>query len=567
MTIVAEDVLVRLKADFDGFEKRMKEAPLVADRGFAKIIGSSQRMEDTLRKNSDGAGLAIKGLAGSIAGYFTGRELVGLLDSFTRLQNNLRVAGLEGNAMKATQDRLMQSAQKYGVSIEGLSNLYGQLTQASKELGASQEQIFKLSDAVSASLKVTGLSSQEAGGALLQLTQALRGGKVQAEEYNSLLDGLYPLLEAAANGSSRFGGSVARLTALVKDGKVTSAEFFSSILAGSAVLEGKASKAALTLSSGYTTLTNALTIYFGEADKANGVSAALGEAMSKVADNLDTLIPAIALIATAMGVNFTISAINAANATAALSGGLTALQRLPVIAVITAIGAAFAYVATESARTEARMNALQSSFDTLAKKVDGAVTRAILAGQNISTVGNAATIAAGKVDKLGQAFQSAAGQAATLAAQAKIATLAMIGTERAKVNNELSRLQEAQRTSGTVGNTFGIAFAPIDYLSGERNRRAEREKRRQEQIDSLVRRRNTLNTLERQAVQVDPKYFVEPANKPSAAPTDPDKKKGGSKGSKGPTADEIQQQYSDQLRQIVARDLQARIRARASCHP
>lgn len=561
MTVVAEDVLVRIRADMSDLKQKMGDSAQVSDRALNKIIGSSAKMERAIRSNSQHAGASIKALAASIGGYFTGRELVGLLDGFTRLQNNLRVAGVQGDAMKAVQDRLFASAQKYGVEIEGLSNLFGQLTQASKELGASQQQIFGITDAVSASLKITGMSSEEASGALLQLTQALRGGKVQAEEYNSLLDGLYPLLEAAANGSSRFGGSVARLTTLVKDGKVSSKEFFDAILSGSEMLEGKAANATLTLSAGYTTLTNALTIYFGEADKANGVSAALGEALGKVADNLDSLIPAIALIATAMGVSYTISAINAANATAALSGGLSVLQRLPVVAAITAIAAAIAYVGTESARTEARLANLNSNFDSLSKKVEGATSRAIAAGQNINIVGNASVTAAGQVDKLGRAFQSAAGQAATLAAQAKIATLAMIGTERAKTRAELGRMEQAQRTSETVGNTFG--FLPIDYISGEKSRRAARQDRRKGQIDELRQRLSKLDQLENQAVQVDPASFIDP-NKPTPPAKSATPKSAGNKGASGPSADEISRQYSQDLRGIVARDLQSRLAVAAS---
>lgn len=559
MAVTAEEVVVKLRADLADYDRKITSSTRMTEAAFQRIEKSSDAMAAHLRANSAAMSNSIKGFAGSLATYFTGRELTGLLDSFTRLQNNLRVAGVEGDALKQVQDRLFQSAQRYGVGIEGLSSLFSTLTQASKELGASQEQVFGLTDAVSASLKITGLSAEQAEGALLQLGQALRGGKIQAEEYNSLLDGLYPLLEAAANGSSRFGGSVAKLTAQVKDGKVSSQEFFNAILAGSDVLENKAAKASLTLSAGFTTLNNALTVYFGEADKANGVSAAIGDALGKVANNLDSLIPAIAIVATALGVNFVVSAVNAANATAALSGGLTVLQRLPVVAAITAIAAAIAYVGTESARTEVRLANLNSNFDALAKKVDGATSRAIAAGQNISIVGNASVTAAGKVDQLGRAFQSAAGQAATLAAQAKIATLAMIGTERTKTRNELARLEGQQQTSGIVGKTFGIAFAPIDYISGERSRRAARQQRRQGQIDQLRSRLGDLDRLENQAVQVDPRSFVEP-NKPSAAPVADGKAKK-PKAASGPTADEITEQYSRDLRQIVARDLQARLAA------
>ena len=185
----------------------------------------------------------------------------------------------------------------------------------------------------------------------MQLGQALRGGKVQAEEYNSLLDGLYPLLEAAANGSDRFKGSVAELTKLVKDGKVSSAEFFQAILNGSSILEDRAAKATLTLSAGMTTLTNALTVYFGEADKANGVSSALGEAFGMVATNLDTLIPAIAAVT--IGIVAAAGAAAAASLTAAAAAGtlnasLLAALGNPVLLAVGALAAGIAYLALRS---------------------------------------------------------------------------------------------------------------------------------------------------------------------------------------------------------------------------
>lgn len=366
-----DPVILELRADLDRYLGAVRRATRTVDQQLGAQEKRVKRLEQEMRRSADSIKGQFRSLAGALAGYFTGRELVGLLDSFTRLQNNLRVAGLEGDALKAVQDRLFESAQKYGVEIEGLSKLFSSLSQSSKELGANQAQLFALTDSVSAALKISGISAQEASGALLQLGQALRGGKLQAEEYNSLLDGLYPLLEAAATGSDRWGGSVAKLTADVKAGKVSSQEFFQAILGGADVLEGKAAKASLTLSSGITTLTNALTVYFGEADKANGVSAALGAALQVLADNLDVLIPAIATISTYLGVRYVVSAIAASGATAALiahlqiattsmaglalasrSAGASLIAALggPVGAAILAVGAAI-YIADKRIRS------------------------------------------------------------------------------------------------------------------------------------------------------------------------------------------------------------------------
>jgi tape measure domain-containing protein len=312
-----DPVILRLEADLKKYQADLNRAQGLTDQNLSVIEARTRKMEAEFRRASGAIGDQFKGLAASLGSYFTGRELLGLTDSFTRLQNNLRVAGIAGEDMKAVQDRLFESAQKYGVEIEGLSGLFSSLTQASKELGASQEQVFGIADAVSASLKITGSSAAEAGGALMQLQQVFRGSKVQAEEYNSLIDGLYPLLEAAAAGSDRWGGSVGKLTADVKASKVTSAEFFQAILAGSDMLEGKAANANLTLSAGVTTLTNALTVYIGEADKANGVSGALGEALGRVASNLDSLIPALATVAAIIGTRYVTGMVAAGAATVA----------------------------------------------------------------------------------------------------------------------------------------------------------------------------------------------------------------------------------------------------------
>lgn len=371
MALTADEVVVKLRADQAEYDRRINQSTRVTEIAFNKIDRSVAATEASIRKSSGAIGSTIKGLAGSIAGYFTGRELAGLLDSFTRLQNNLRVAGLEGDNLKAAQDRLFRSAQRYGVELEGLSSLFSTLTQASKELGASQEQVFGITDAVSAALKIQGVNAQEADGALLQLGQALRGGKIQAEEYNSLIDGLYPLLEAAANGSERFGGSVAKLTFAVKNGKVSSKEFFDAILRGADVLEAKAAKAALTMSAGLTTLNNALTVYFGEADKANGVSAALGEAIGALADNLDVVIPAVAVLATGLGVGLVTSMVTARIAAGALGASLLGAFGGPVGIAITAVVVGIGYAIAKAREGTAATGEYAKATEQLRRSQEG----------------------------------------------------------------------------------------------------------------------------------------------------------------------------------------------------
>lgn len=318
-----DPVILELRAEMNKARVEIKQYADQTERNFTRVERSTQRLEKQMLNSSTAIAGTFRTLAGTLGTLFTGRELVGLLDSFTRMQNSIRIAGNEGEQLKVTQDRLFATAQRYGVELEGLASLYSTTAQAAKGFGAAQEQVFKVTDATSAALKITGQTSQQAAGALLQLGQAFRSPKVQAEEFNSLIDGLYPLLEAAAKGSDRWRGNVNKLIADVKKGTVAGQEFFNAVAAGADILEKRAAKATLTLAAGMTTLTNALTVYFGEADKANGVSAALGYALNALADNIDTIIPALAAIIAILGVQYVAAAARAIAANVALTASTT----------------------------------------------------------------------------------------------------------------------------------------------------------------------------------------------------------------------------------------------------
>lgn len=530
-----DPVILQLRADMLAYQNQMRTT---TTRVIAQLDAQEQAvisLESQMRRSSGAIAGTLRGLAGSFASYLSVSKLTELSDGFTRLQNNLRIAGLEGDQMKAVQDRLFESAQKYGVEIEGLSNLYGQLTQASKELGASQSDIFGLTEAVSASLKITGISSQEAGGALLQLTQALRGGKIQAEEYNSLLDGLYPLLEAAAKGSDRFGGSVSKLTALVKDGKVSSQEFMQAILAGADVLEGKAANATLTLSAGYTTLNNALTVYFGEADKANGVSAALGETMGLLAENLDTLIPALTAIAIGLGVRYVAAATAAAIATGALSASMAAIVANPVALGLGALAAGMAYLVLRS---------------TEAAQATGAYAK-------VQAESKSATDGAQKaIDKLatahGKARQEAIKHAQQIREEIRLkladaqATLILAEAEASRARSK-ARQELNDAANASPGSAMQIGGGSVS-LDRARRASAQADANAKAAEQSVIALNKSLAKVNAQLAA--PEGAI-------AAVSDDEKKK--KKGRTGPDAAEITQRYTSELSRLRAEQIQAEL--------
>lgn len=388
-----DPVILAVKAEVDRYQADLKRATRTVDQQLGQQERRVKALESQFRSSSSAISTSIKGLAGTFAAGFTGRELVGLIDGFTRLQNSLRVAGLEGENLGQVQERLLGLSGQYGVSIEELARLFGQSSQAAAELGASQDQLLQITTASAQALKITGTSATEAQGALLGLVQALASGTVRAEEFNQINEGgLRPLLQVAAN-TERFGGSVAKLRQAVVEGTVSSQEFFRAILAGSAELEGRAAKATLTLSGAVTALNSNLIVYVGSAASASGVTGALASGIQALANNLDTLIPALATIAAIAGgrlaIGFAAAAVQAVglrvvalglavqlNGTAAaatLAGrALLAAFGGPVGLAIGAIAIGLTLVATSARGAEAATGEYKRTLDDSRKASDTA---------------------------------------------------------------------------------------------------------------------------------------------------------------------------------------------------
>lgn len=372
MAAEIDPVILELRAQVDRYLGDVRRATKTVDQQLGLQERRVRDLEAQMQRSSGAIGSSLKGLAATFATAFTGRELVNIIDSYTRLQNSLKVTGLEGENLAAVQERLFAVAQKNGVELEAVGQLYSRAAQNQKELGASTSDLINLTSAVSASLRISGTSTQEASGALLQLGQALGSPRVQAEEFNSLLDTMQPLLREAAKNIEGTGGTLAGLTQRIKDTNgpgVSNVELFRAIIAALADLEKQAASSTLTISGAFTTLNNALTTYVGEAAEANGVTNALATGIQKLAENLDTVIPAITIIAGLVAGRFAIglatAAVNAAalrvvslglaaslngNAAAATLAGRSLLAAFggPVGLAITALALGIGYVATRT---------------------------------------------------------------------------------------------------------------------------------------------------------------------------------------------------------------------------
>lgn len=471
-----DPVILEIRAELGRYKSELRSTTTNVEQLLGRQEKSVKRLEAEMKRSSGAIGSTLKGLAGTLAAAFTGRELVGLIDSFTRFQNQLKVAGLEGEQLAQVQERLRQTGAQYGVELESLGSSFSRMAQVQKDLGASTEDLLRLNEIVAASLKVAGTDAQAASGALLQLAQALGSGVVRAEEFNSVLEGALPLAQAAARGIEGMGGSVAKLRAEVAEGNVTSQQFFEGVLRGGVQTLADAENATLTLGGAFTTLRNELTLYFGEAGGASGATEALAGAIKALADNLDALIPALAIIATAVGVRMVGGAIAASSAyatltgvlagtttaTAALSVAMNTLARALPLVAITALITTLGYLAASSETAEDRLERLNNQADDAERKAELYRKRLEQATGAVDGLGDAATTAEGKVASLGSQMEIAAQQAFNLFKElSALGILETTGrlTAIEKERQSLVAGQRAQTSLRPAGDALSQAIA------------------------------------------------------------------------------------------------------------
>lgn len=299
-----EQLAITVIAKLTDLEKQMAKASGITARAYREMSLGSKRAtrqmeQDAIRSANriNQAFASVNGRLGNYAKAF-GAGLVAkvsiqgaqqLVDSATRIQNALKVAGLEGAELAKVYDRVYAAAQKNAAPLEALVTLYGRASLVQKDLKASTEEMLNFTDKVALALRVSGSSAEESSGALLQLSQLLGAGTVRAEEFNSVQEGALPILQAVAAGMKEAGGSVSKLRSLVIEGKVSSEAFFRAFEAGAPVLEEKIKGAETTISGRLIRLQNVLIDAAGRFDKSAEAAKSFGGVIDGVSNYVSTV--------------------------------------------------------------------------------------------------------------------------------------------------------------------------------------------------------------------------------------------------------------------------------------
>ncbi|MEQ1066290.1 tape measure protein [Acinetobacter sp. XH1741] len=256
-------------------------------RNLGNELDSIERKGDFATKSMDSLSVATRQLAGYMAGLVTVSAAISKMDTYTGLQNRLKlVTNNQIELNKATEDTF-RIAQKTYSAWDSVLQVYQRFSDNAKTLNLTMDDTARLTETVSKAVAISGASASAADAALVQFGQALASGTLRGEELNSVMEQTPALAKAIAQG---MGITVGELRSVAAEGKITSQELVRALKNVQSNVDELFAKTDITIGQSLTLLNNEITKFVGEAGKGTGAAQVLAESIRTLGNNLDLII-------------------------------------------------------------------------------------------------------------------------------------------------------------------------------------------------------------------------------------------------------------------------------------
>ncbi|MGQ1213691.1 tape measure protein [Acinetobacter baumannii] len=255
-------------------------------RNLGNELDSIERKGDYASKSMDSLSVATRALAGHMAGLLTVGSAISKMDTYTGLQNRLKlVTNNQSELNKATEDTF-RIAQKTYSAWDSVLQVYQRFSDNAKTLNLTMDDTARLTETVSKAVAISGASAEAADAALVQFGQALASGTLRGEELNSVMEQTPALAKAIAKG---MGITVGELRSVAAEGKITSQEIVKALRNVESDVDALFAKTDITIGQSLTLLNNEITKFVGEAGKGSGAAQVLAGSVQTLASNLDLI--------------------------------------------------------------------------------------------------------------------------------------------------------------------------------------------------------------------------------------------------------------------------------------
>lgn len=255
-------------------------------RNLGNELDSIERKGDFATKSMDALSVATRQLAGYMAGLVTVGAAVSKMDTYTGIQNQLKLVTDGQNQLNTAMDNTFEIAQRSRSSWESTATVYQKLAMNAKDVGLAQEDIGRLTETISKGIALSGATATQADAAIMQLGQALGSGALRGDEFNSVMENGYGLMQLIAKGMNV---PIGQLKSMAENGELTSEKVTKALLKMSDEADKQFGKTDSTIGQSLGLLSNSLTQFIGEAGRSSGAAQVLSGSIEGLANNFELL--------------------------------------------------------------------------------------------------------------------------------------------------------------------------------------------------------------------------------------------------------------------------------------
>ncbi len=250
-------------------------------------LESIERNGTFATRSMDAMSVATRSLATQMTALVSAGVLISKMDTYTGLQNRLKLVTASQNELKQAMKDTFIIAQATGQAWDSTAQVYQRFADNAKRLGITLEQTASLTDTVAKSISISGGSAASAEAALVQFGQALASGVLRGEEFNSISEQAPALLKAIATGLDT---NIGQLRSMAAQGQLTADVVIKSLEKAKVSVDTLFSKTDFTIGQSFQMLNNEVTKFIGEAGKSSGAAKLTADSIQLLAQNLEGLV-------------------------------------------------------------------------------------------------------------------------------------------------------------------------------------------------------------------------------------------------------------------------------------
>lgn len=333
---------------------------VVVDEQGARVVEGRIRKIGGAAGESEGRVSLLRRALGLLGGAAIVGGIIRLSDTFTDIQNRLKLVTAGTSELNTVTNRLLETANKTRSSFEATAQIYARTALVTKNMGITQNELIGFTESLNQATILSGASSREATNALIQLSQGMASNTLRGDELRSVLEQLPFVADVIAR---KFGATRGELRKLAEAGQITALSIIEAFKDARVEIDQRFSKTIPTVSQQWTVFKNQLIDSVAAFDANTGATRALVSALKFLGNNLGTILIVAQSLAAFMIGRLVFSINGARSAWISFSSALSANPINLVLAAASAAAVALANVYKQQQRViENSKNLKNTSF-------------------------------------------------------------------------------------------------------------------------------------------------------------------------------------------------------------